>query len=44
MGVVATVLVSVILGVTTVLFAGSHGRPFDAVSSRSERRWWSQIP
>lgn len=44
MDVVVTWVVAVILAVSTVLLAGSHNRPFDALSKRSERRWLSQIP
>ena len=41
---VVTVAVSVILGVLMVLLAGSHNRPFDALSERSKGRWLSLIP
>ncbi len=44
MDVVVTLVVAVVLGMATVLLAGSHNRPFDAVSKQSKVRWWSQIP
>lgn len=44
MGVAVIVAVSLILGVSTMLLAGSHNRAFDSITKRSERPWWSPNP
>jgi hypothetical protein len=44
MAFVVALVLAVILGVSTVLLAFSHNRPFDALSERSKGRWLSLIP
>lgn len=44
MNVVVAVAISLILGVSTVVLASSHNRPFDSITQRSPRPWWNPNP